>query len=63
VFKHEPITWEWAIVVVATILFFSGVELWKFGKRVFFRRRAVRLGGIMQDAEEGDVECGEKSLK
>ncbi|KIW00778.1 potassium/sodium efflux P-type ATPase, fungal-type [Verruconis gallopava] len=38
VFKHESITWEWAIVVVATILFFAGIETWKFGKRVYFRR-------------------------
>jgi magnesium-transporting ATPase (P-type) len=39
VFKHAAITWEWAIVVIATLLFFAGVEAWKFGKRVFFRRR------------------------
>ncbi|EGP89777.1 Na(+)/Li(+)-exporting P-type ATPase [Zymoseptoria tritici IPO323] len=54
VFKHEGITWEWAIVVIAAVLFFAGVEAWKFGKRVFFRRRAVKMGGIMQDAEEAD---------
>lgn len=58
VFKHEGITWEWAIVVIAALLFFAGVEAWKFGKRVFFRRRAVKTGGIMQDAEEADVESG-----
>ncbi|KAJ6073130.1 hypothetical protein N7467_011215 [Penicillium canescens] len=38
VFKHTGITWEWAIVVVETLLFFLGVETWKWGKRVFFRR-------------------------
>jgi Na+-exporting ATPase len=38
VFKHEAITWEWAIVIVATILFFFGIETWKFAKRVYFRR-------------------------
>jgi len=36
------ITWEWAVVVVATILFFSGIEAWKFAKRVYFRRQAAK---------------------
>jgi magnesium-transporting ATPase (P-type) len=40
VFKHKPITWEWAIVAVEAVLFFIGVEAWKWAKRVFFRRRA-----------------------
>ncbi|RDI82510.1 hypothetical protein Vi05172_g7310 [Venturia inaequalis] len=38
VFKHTAITWEWAIVIVATILFFGGIETWKFAKRVYFLR-------------------------
>ena len=41
VFKHEAITWEWGIVFVETILFVGGVEAWKWGKRVYFRRRAA----------------------
>jgi Na+-exporting ATPase len=44
VFKHTAITWEWAIVVVATILFFGGIESWKFGKRVYFRRQDMKDG-------------------
>ena len=40
VFKHQGITWEWAVVVVESALFFAGAEAWKWGKRVFFRRRA-----------------------
>lgn len=40
VFKHKPITWEWGIVAVEAVLFFMGVEAWKWAKRVFFRRRA-----------------------
>ncbi|KAI2676858.1 hypothetical protein LCP963914a_8153 [Penicillium roqueforti] len=40
VFKHKPITWEWGIVAVEAVLFFIGVEAWKWTKRVFFRRRA-----------------------
>jgi Na+-exporting ATPase len=69
VFKHEMITWEWAVVVVATILFFGGIEAWKFAKRVFFRRRAATNGGSQvpgldwerqdtnqsSDAEKGEV--------
>jgi len=38
VFKHAPISWEWGIVFIESILFFAGVELWKLGKRVYFRR-------------------------
>lgn len=40
VFKHKPITWEWGIVAVEAVLFFIGVEAWKWTKRVFFRHRA-----------------------
>jgi len=45
VFKHAPIDWEWGIVFVEAALFFMGVEAWKWGKRVFFRRRAQRQTG------------------
>jgi Na+-exporting ATPase len=38
VFKHTGISWEWGIVFVEAVLFFLGVELWKFSKRVYFRR-------------------------
>lgn len=45
VFKHSPITWEWAIVFIAAGLFFAGVETWKFAKRVYFRNKdSKRLG-------------------
>lgn len=40
VFKHQGISWEWGIVFIESILFFAGVEAWKWAKRVFFRRRA-----------------------
>ncbi|KAL4960409.1 cation-translocating P-type ATPase [Aspergillus stella-maris] len=40
VFKHTGISWEWGIVFVEAILFFMGVECWKWAKRVFYRRRA-----------------------
>jgi len=48
VFKHAPITWEWGIVFVATILFFVGVESWKWAKRLFFR---IQDGGKPIDVE------------
>ncbi|KAJ0419239.1 hypothetical protein BJY00DRAFT_324568 [Aspergillus carlsbadensis] len=38
VFKHTGISWEWGIVGVETVLFFAGVESWKWAKRIFFRR-------------------------
>ncbi|KAG8623595.1 hypothetical protein KVT40_008571 [Elsinoe batatas] len=42
VFKHAPIDWEWGIVFIAAGIFFAGVESWKWGKRIFFRRRAKK---------------------
>ncbi|GAW25573.1 putative potassium sodium efflux P-type fungal-type [Rosellinia necatrix] len=45
VFKHKGITWEWAIVIAASVLFFGGTECWKWGKRVYFRRQDARRRG------------------
>lgn len=45
VFKHTGITWEWGIVIVEGVLFFGGIESWKWGKRFFYRMRAKKLGG------------------
>ncbi|KAI1852126.1 hypothetical protein JX265_013097 [Neoarthrinium moseri] len=45
VFKHTGITWEWAIVIVEAVLFFGGIEAWKWGKRVYYRRTAKKAGG------------------
>jgi len=44
VFKHKGIGWEWGIVFIATILFFLGVESWKWCKRVYFRKRDKKMG-------------------
>ncbi|KAF2676819.1 sodium P-type ATPase-like protein [Lentithecium fluviatile CBS 122367] len=44
VFKHTSISWEWAIVFVATFLFFLGVEAWKWGKRFYFRKADKKMG-------------------
>ncbi|KAJ6150934.1 hypothetical protein N7470_007528 [Penicillium chermesinum] len=42
VFKHTSISWEWGVVFVETVLFFLGIESWKWCKRVYFRRREFR---------------------
>ncbi|KAK0610648.1 hypothetical protein B0T17DRAFT_603270 [Bombardia bombarda] len=44
VFKHTGISWEWGIVFIAAGLFFGGVEGWKWGKRVWFRRAGEKEG-------------------
>ena len=38
VFKHAPISWKWGIGFVETLLFFLGVEAWKFVKPDYYRR-------------------------
>lgn len=43
VFKHGPISWEWGIVFVETLLFIAGIEAWKWGKRVYLRRHGERV--------------------
>lgn len=42
VFRHTGISWEWGIVFVGSVLFFAGVEAWKWAKRVYFRRRHAK---------------------
>ncbi|KAJ5109937.1 hypothetical protein N7532_002582 [Penicillium argentinense] len=42
VFKHTSISWEWGIVFVETVLFFLGIETWKWCKRIYFRRQAKK---------------------
>ncbi|KAK6358721.1 Na+ ATPase [Orbilia blumenaviensis] len=55
VFKHEGITWEWGIVMVAAVLFFLGIEAWKWAKRIYFRRaakkRGITRGDTLEDLE------------
>lgn len=43
VFKQKGITWEWGVVFVAAMLFFAGVEAWKWAKRVFYLRHADKF--------------------
>lgn len=51
VFKHAPISWEWGIVFVEALLFFLGIESWKWAKRIYFRRQARKATGHVQDLE------------
>ncbi|KAF7729875.1 hypothetical protein EC973_003609 [Apophysomyces ossiformis] len=41
IFKHAPITWEWAIVAVSVVVYIILVELYKAIKRKFFPRRGL----------------------
>ncbi|CAH0058846.1 unnamed protein product [Clonostachys solani] len=45
VFKHSEISWEWGIVFIAAGIFFAGVEAWKWGKRIYFRRQSRKAHG------------------
>ena len=45
VFKHTGITWEWAIVIIESVLFVGGIEAWKWAKRVYFRRQDKKTAG------------------
>lgn len=51
VFRHEGISWEWGIVFISTLLFFAGVEAWKFAKRVYLRKQAKKKSGGVTDLE------------
>lgn len=33
-------------------LFFAGIEAWKWGKRIFFRHRARKMGETSDDLEK-----------
>ncbi len=51
VFKHTGISWEWGVVFVEAVLFVSGVEAWKWAKRVYFRRKAIKEAGTEVNAQ------------
>ncbi|GFP56005.1 calcium-transporting ATPase 3 [Trichoderma asperellum] len=60
-FKHTGISWEWALSVGFTLVFVTGVELWKLAKRRFrlLEDRAVQRGHWGQ----GGPEDGEPRFK
>ena len=45
VFLHTGISWEWGIVLVQAVLFFMGIEAYKWGKRFSIRMKAKKEGG------------------
>lgn len=53
VFKHTSISWEWGIVFVETVLFFLGIESWKWCKRVYFRRQARKAAARGDQPDRG----------
>jgi len=58
VFKHAPISWEWGIVFVSAALFFLGVEMWKFAKRVYFRHKGNE--GVDKSSTRGQMEIQDR---
>ncbi|KAB8289655.1 hypothetical protein EYC80_010568 [Monilinia laxa] len=56
IFKHEGISWEWGIVFIESILFFLGIEAWKWIKRVYIRTQAKKNRDVMGTA--GEVDSG-----
>jgi Na+-exporting ATPase len=59
-FKHEGIKWEWIVVMIACVLFFGGVESWKWAKRVYFRRRTTQC---RDEDTEGKFSDDEHALR
>ncbi|KIO24876.1 hypothetical protein M407DRAFT_211793 [Tulasnella calospora MUT 4182] len=55
VFAHTGISWEWGIVFVEALLFFLGVEAWKWAKRVWARH--YLKDDVARDPEN-DLEAG-----
>ncbi|KAI0129824.1 hypothetical protein BJ170DRAFT_617717 [Xylariales sp. AK1849] len=41
VFKHQPIDWEWGVVLACVIVYILLVELWKAGKRRFEKSLSI----------------------
>lgn len=38
VFLHGPLGYQWGLSVAFTVLFLAGCEVWKWFKRVYYRR-------------------------
>lgn len=51
VFMHIGISWEWAVVIVANLFFFTMAETYKWAKRAYFRKIGL---GPKEDVEEGE---------
>ncbi|KAH7026603.1 uncharacterized protein B0I36DRAFT_352437 [Microdochium trichocladiopsis] len=60
VFKHETITWEWALAFGGLVVFVLGMEGWKAIKRSFrlFEDKPVSRGAFSQGSDEGGRRFG-----
>ncbi|KAI5476953.1 Ca2+-transporting ATPase [Pseudohyphozyma bogoriensis] len=56
VMKHAPITWEWALVFIGSLIFLLAAEGWKLAKRVYFRRQAIKAGGTGDEEDDAVLE-------
>ncbi|PWN53615.1 putative ENA2-plasma membrane P-type ATPase [Violaceomyces palustris] len=54
VFLHSgPDGWEWGIIFVATFLFVGGIEVWKWAKRVYYRRTQPHNSKLVDEEASG----------
>ncbi|KAI1819481.1 hypothetical protein F4861DRAFT_534405 [Xylaria intraflava] len=60
VFKHDGITWEWALAVGALVLFVAGMELWKLTKRTF---KLLEGGVVVRGAFSQGEDIGRRLLR
>ncbi|ORY83651.1 putative sodium P-type ATPase [Protomyces lactucae-debilis] len=52
-FRHTGIGWEWGLCFAFSILYIACMEAWKWGKRIYYRRKAAR-------AQDGEQEAGQE---
>jgi hypothetical protein len=45
VFKHKPLTWEWALVIISVIIYIILSELYRWIKRRCLRPEYVQAAG------------------
>ncbi|CBQ71963.1 probable ENA2-Plasma membrane P-type ATPase [Sporisorium reilianum SRZ2] len=61
VFLHTGISWEWGVIIVATVLFVGGIEAYKWGKRVYFRRTETDSAKLVDEEQQvGDAEVADE---
>lgn len=41
---HTAVTWEIVLPMIAIVIFIAEVELWKYAKRVYYRRKLHKAG-------------------
>ena len=56
VFKHGGVSWEWGLSMGMVLIFIVLSELWKFGKRRYFKAHAVGARGVQKHVGEVEME-------